>query len=195
MSAKIMKSRSIFFGVLLMLLFAGTQSAFAQRTSEFNVTVTANNQGIFVCTTNVASFDFGPVDADGTDYSTADVNALGRNGANNGGIYENAAGSVTWTCRAAPASIVGIDLISTAADHTVGSMADDDLEIRIPATNGGVSGGYRLFTSGANLITGMNVGNGASGASNDLDLRLNVLDTDPTGANTWVVRMRATGNP
>ena len=191
-----MKRGSSFLGVLLMLLLAGTQSAMAQRTSEFNVTVTANNQGIFVCTTNVASFDFGPVDADGTDYSTADVNALGRNGANNGGIYENASGSVTWTCRAAPVSTVDIALTSVAADHTVGSMADDDLEIGIPSsTGGGTSNGYQLFTSGATLFSGTSAGNGASAATGNLDLRLNVLDTDPTGANTWVVRMRATGNP
>lgn len=191
-----MRSGSIFFGVLLMLLLAGTQRAVAQRTSDFNVTVTANNQGIFACTID-AIFDFGPVDADGVAATppTAGVNALGRNVADNGGIYENASGTVTWTCRAAPASSVVIALTSVVADHTVGSMADDDLEIRIPVTNGGTSTDYQLFTSGADLITGMSVGNAAAGASNDLDLRLNVLDTDLTGANTWVVRMQATGNP
>lgn len=167
----------------------------AQRTSDFSVSVTANNRGVFTCSTNVASFNFGDVDADGTDYLTANVTALGRNVPDNGGIYTNNAGSVTWTCRAAPPSTVTIALTSVAADHTVGTMADDDLEIRIPNTAGGVSTGYQTFTSAANLIAGMTVGNGANAASNNLDLRLNVLDVDPLGANTWVVRMRATGTP
>lgn len=191
-----MRSGSIIFGVLLVLLLAGTQRAVAQRTSDFNVTVTAVNQGVFVCTTNVASFDFGPVDADGANFSTAGVNALGRNGADNGGIYENASGSVTWSCRAAPVSTVTLALTSTAGDHT-GVMADDDLQIRIQDTAGGTTNGYQNFTSLGSLIFAMNVGNAANAASGDLDLRLNVLDTDPvsTGTETWVVNMRATGNP
>lgn len=180
---------------LLILGLALAQGAAAQRTSDFSVTVTANNQGVFACTTNVAAFDFGPVSADGVSFGTPNVVANGRNGGNTGGVYTNAAGSVTWTCRAAPPSTVTIALTSVAADHTVGTMAHDDLEIRIPATAGGTSTGFQLFTSQANLITGMNVGNGANAASNNLDLRLTVLDTDPTGANTWIVRMRATGNP
>lgn len=180
---------------LLGIAVLGAAGAQAQRTSDFNVSVTANNRGVFVCTTNVAAFDFGDVDADGASYGTPNVIALGRNVADDGGLYENTAGSVTWSCRAAPPSTVDIALTSVAADHTVGTMLDDDLEIRIPATNGGTSTGYQVFTSAANLITGMAVGNGANAASNNLDLRLNVLDVDPLGANTWVVRMRATGTP
>jgi hypothetical protein len=179
----------------LAMLMAGSGDAWAQRTSDSSVTVTANNRGIFSCTLSAASFDFGDVDADGTDYSTANVTALGRNGSNDGGQYENTSGSVTFTCRSAPSSTVGVALISTGADHTVGTMDDDGLEIRIPAVGGGTSTGYQVFTSTANLITGMTVGNGGNSVNGDVDMRLNVLDADDTGANTWVVRLRATGNP
>ena len=144
---------------------------------------------------NVASLDFGDVDADGTDYSTVSVTAQGRNGADTGGTYVNDASSVTFECKAAPSSTAVIALNSTAADHTVGSMDDDGLEVRVPDTNGGTSTGYQVFTSAANLITGMAVGNGTNRASGDVDMRLTVLDVDPFGANTWVVRLRATGNP
>ncbi len=60
---------------------------------------------------------------------------------------------------------------------------------------GGISTGYQLFTSASNLLTGTSVGNGANADGGDLDLRLTVLDTDPLGANTWVVRLRASGTP
>ncbi len=190
------RSTGLFVVACLALSLLGVDSAWAQRTSDFNLTVTANNRGIFTCSFNVASFDFGDVDADGTDYLTPNVTALGRNAGNNGGEYENNAGSVTWTCRAAPPSTVDIALTSTAADHTVGGMADDDLEIRIPSSlGGGISTGYQLFTSASNLLTGTSVGNGANADGGDLDLRLTVLDTDPLGANTWVVRLRASGTP
>lgn len=189
-----MRTKGIFLAAFVAFLFVGTQSALAQRTADMNLTVTANNLGIFTCTLAASSFDFGSVDADGADFSTPGVTAQGRNGANDGGYYD-AFAATTWTCRAAPSSIVDIALTSVTADHTVGSMGDDNLEVRVPATGGGASTGYQAFTSLNDLITGMSVGNGASSVSGDLDLRLNVYDTDPTGANTWVVRLRATGNP
>ncbi len=190
-----MRSICLYISIGLALALAGAPGAMAQRTSNPSVMVLANNQGIFECTINVPIFDFGNVNADGADFGTPNVTALGRNAGNNGGEYENNAGSVTWTCRAAPPSTVDIALNSTAADHTFGGMDDDDLEARIQDTAGGTSTGYQLFTSGLNLITGMSVGNGANTASGDLDLRLTVLDTDPRGANIWVVRLRASGTP
>ncbi len=189
-----MKNKGILLATFVIFLFVGTQSALAQRTADMSLTVTANNLGVFTCNLSAASFDFGTVDADGSDFSTAGVTAQGRNGADDGGFYD-ADAATTWTCRAAPASTVDIALTSITTDHTVGTMGDDNLQVQIPATAGGTSTSYQNFTSAANLITGMSVGNGAAAAAGDLDLRLHVYDTDPTGANTWIVRLRATGNP
>lgn len=164
-------------------------------TNDVVVHVAAQNAGRFECSIAVPTFDFGTVDISGADFGTPGVVARGRNPANTGGLYENAAGSVEWTCRAAPRSTVDIALVATAADHT-GGMYADDLEVRIPtSTRGGVTTGYQPFTSQALLISGMQVKNGNNAAFGNLDLRLTVLDTDPVGANTWVVRLRATGNP
>ncbi len=162
--------------------------------SDATVTVVANNFGIFLCTVDVTSFDFGEVDINGSDFGTPGVVAKGRNASNTGGTYENAGGAITWTCLTTPPSTVDMALNSTAADHT-GAMLVDDLEMRIPSTGGGTSTGFQNFTSGAPLIAGMAVGSGANAARGELGLRLTVLDTDPAGTNTWIVRLRATGNP
>ena len=186
-----MRTKGIFLAAIVAFLFAGTQSALAQRTADMNITVTANNVGVFTCNLAAANFDYGDVDSDGTTSSTGVTGT--RNAADDGAFYD--ATATTWSCRAAPSSSVDIALTSVGADHTVGSMGDDNLQVSIPATAGGASTGLQDFTSTANLITGMSVGNGAAAASGDLDLRLHVFDTDPTGANTWVVRLRATGTP
>ena len=162
--------------------------------NDATVTVVANNFGIFLCTVDVTSFDFGEVDLNGSDFGTPDVVAKGRNASNTGGTYENAGGVITWTCFTTPPSTVDIILNSTASDHT-GGMLGDNLEMRIPPTAGGTSTGFQTFTSGAPLVAGMAVGSGANAARGELGLRLTVLDTDPAGANTWIVRLRATGNP
>ena len=164
------------------------------QTNDETVTVTTFNPGIFLCTIDATSFDFGDVDVQGANYGTVDVVANGRNGSDTGGEYESRAGAIGWTCSVLPSSIVSIALVSSAADHT-GGMGASDLEVRIPTVAGGTTTGYRSFTSGDNLITGMSVGIGANAAHGHLDLRLTVLDTDPPGANAWLVRLRATGNP
>ncbi len=165
------------------------------ETNDQTVTVTASAQGLFECTLNLTGFDFGDVDLSGSSFGTPNVVALGRNATNTGGLYQNAPGSVTWQCRSAPKSTVGIALATTAADHT-GGMATNDIEVRIPSSSqGGTSTGYQLFASQAPLITGMFVGNGSNAANGTLDLRLTVLDADPPGVNTWIVRLRAAGNP
>ena len=74
-------------------------------------------------------------------------------------------------------------------------MVVDNLEMHIPPVAGGTSTGFQTFTSGATLVAGMAVGSGANAARGELGLRLTVLDTDPAGNNTWIVRLRATGNP
>ena len=76
-------------------------------------------------------------------------------------------------------------------------MAADNLTVRMPiaTAGGGTSFGYQTFTSGLDLLTGISVGNGALTASGNIDLNLSVLDTDATGANTWVVKLRASGTP
>ena len=164
------------------------------ETNDETITVTAANPGIFLCAIDATSFDFGDVDVQGTDYATVDVIANGRNGTDTGGEYESRAGAIGWTCSVLPSSIVSIALVSSAADHA-GGMASDNLEVRIPVVAGGSSGGYHSFTSGLNLITGMSVGIGANAARGQLHLRLTVLDADPLGVNTWLLRLRATGNP
>lgn len=186
-----MRTKGILLAATVAFLFVGTQSALAQRTADMNITVTANNVGVFTCNLADAAFDYGDVDSDGTLSSTGVTGT--RNAADDGAYYD--ATATTWSCRAAPSSTVAIALTSIAADHTVGTMGDDNLQVTIPATNGGTSTGLQDFTSQANLITGMSVGNGPLAAAGDLDMRLHVYDTDPTGANTWVVRLRATGNP
>lgn len=164
------------------------------QSDEETVTVTANLLPILTCGIS-ASFDFGDVDLNGTDYLTPNVVALGRNVTNTGGEYENRSGSIRWICRSFPPRFVNIALVSTTADHS-GGMNVNDLEVRIPgSTRGGRSTGYQAFTSQADLITGMVTWFLLFPARGQLDVHLTVLDTDAPGPNAWVVRLRATSNP
>jgi len=182
--------------VSILVILGVASTTWAQRVEDMDLTVTANNLGLFECNTSVASFDFGDVNADGDDFGTPSVVAQGRAPADNGGLYENAPGSVQFTCVAAPESVVQIVLTSDATDHS-GNMAVDDLEVRLPNVpgHGGTSTDYQLFSSQALLLSDLNVGNGPLAATGDVDLRLTVLDIDQTGANTWLVHMQATGTP
>ena len=180
--------------IVMALVVAGAPEVWAQRTAASSVEVNAFNQGIFECALNVSIFHFGDVDSYGSDYSFPNVVAYGRNATDDGGGYENAPGSITWTCRAAPVSSVDLRLTSTTDDH-LGGIAADHLEIRIQDTAGGTSTGYQAFTSGAPLVTGVMAGNGANAASGDLDLHLTIYDTDTMGFSVWVVQLRASSNP
>ena len=192
-----MRTLCLLLIALLGLAFLSVPNTLAQtRTADMNLAATANNVGIFTCTLNVLTFDFGDVDSDGAllPGTGAGVAGLGRNGSDNGGSYETVPGTITWVTRAAPASTVRFHLVAAPSDHT-GSLPADNLEIRMPSTAGGTSTDYQAFTSLNDLITGMSVGNGANAANGEINLRLNVLDADPTGSNTWTVRIRATGTP
>ena len=182
--------------LLLMPVFvlAGAHRSAAQKVAHASVTVSANVVGHFGCTVSTESFDFGDLDAGGINVGNPYVASKGRSSINAGEIYETAAGSIMWTCRATPAGTVNIALASTPADHT-GGMYVDDLEVRIPTVGDGVSTGYQAFSSGADLLTGVSLGAGANALSGPMDLRLTVLDDDPVGVNTWVIRLRATANP
>ena len=180
--------------IVMAFILAGAPEVWAQRTADASVEVRAVNQGIFECSLNVSIFHFGNVDSYGYDYGFPNVVALGRNATDDGGDYENAPGSIVWTCRAAPVSSIDLSLTSAASDH-LGSIAADHLEVRIPDTAGGTSTGYQAFTSGASLITGVTAGNSANAASGDVDLHLRVYDTDLMGFSVWVVQLRASGNP
>ena len=106
---------------------------------------------VLPCTALRAQADFvrGDVNADGLTSSAPNVTPLGRTAADDGGVYQNFAGTVTWSCRGAPTRAVDITMTSVAADHTSAGapMADDDLEVQIPqvGTNG-TSEGWALFT-------------------------------------------------
>ena len=186
-----MRAQILLTAVLALL---GASTAWAQRIDDMTMNVQAYNRGIFVCTVDVAIFNFGDVNADGADFGTPAVTALGRNGSDGGGLYATAPGAIGWTCRAAPPGTVDLRLNSTATDH-LGGMNPDNLEARIQATAGGTSTGFQTFTSQTDLITDMAVGNGAIAAAGDLDLRLSVFDDDPLGTEIWVVRLRANGTP
>ncbi len=189
-----MRRVCLFLVAVLALSLADVHLLFAQLVSTTSVTVSARVVGTFGVTVNTENFDFGVLDASGVSPGGPNVAAKGGGSDVAGEVYENTPGSITWACRAAPTGTVDVALISSLADHT-GGMHVDDLEVRIPSTAGGTSTGYQAFTSGATLITGMAVGNGTNAVSGALDLRLTVLDADPVGANTWVVRLRATANP
>ena len=189
-----MRRVCLLFLAVLALSLADGSVVFAQLVSTTSVTVSANVVGTFGVTVSTDNFDFGVLDAGGVSPGGSNVLAKGGGGDVAGNVYENAAGSITWTCRAAPGGTVDVALISSSADH-IGGMHVNDLEVRIPSTGGGTSTGYHFFTSGATLISGMAVGNGADAVSGNLDLRLTVLDDDPVGVNTWVVRLRATAHP
>ncbi len=180
---------------VLLLVVASGGEVWAQRSADLALNVSANNRGVFACALDLANFDFGDVDVLGTDYGMTKVVAQGRNPTNTGGLYESAPGAVTWGCAAAPASTARIALVSSAADHTAGGMNPDALEVRIRDAAGGASTGYQPFTSKGTLISDLALENGQKAVAGDLDLRLNVLDTDPKGINRWVVRLVVTGNP
>ena len=86
------------------MLGAGT--AQAQRTAEMSVLILANNRGIFVCTGNVAIFNFGAVNADGADFGTTDL-SIGNGAAHAEGdldlrlsvLDEDPVGSDVWVVR------------------------------------------------------------------------------------------------
>lgn len=179
---------------VLMVVLTAANPVTAQTIANTSVTVSARVVGHFGCTVSTESFDFGDLDAGGINVGSPYVAAKGRNGANVGEIYETAAGSILWNCRATPSSTVNIALASTPSDHT-GGMYVDDLEVRLPPLGNGTSTGYQPFSSGAPLMTGLSLGAGANAASGPMDLRLTVLDGAPTGLNTWVIRLRATANP
>ncbi len=189
-----MRRLYLFLVTVLGCLLAATRPLAAQTVANASVTVSARVVGHFELTLNTEGFDFGDLDAGGINVSSPYVAAKGRNSGNVGAIYETAAGSILWTCRATPFGSVNIALVSTAADHT-GGMYADDLEVRLPPIGDGTSTGYQPFSSGADLLTGLSLGAGVNAVNGPMDLRLTVLDDDPTGVNTWVIRLRATANP
>ena len=189
-----MRRTCLFLVAVPVFLLVAAHPLAAQTVAHTSVTVSARVVGHFALTLNTEGFDFGDIDAGGINVGSPYVAAKGRNGANAGQIYETAAGSIIWTCRATPSGTVNIALVSTAADHT-GGMYADDLEVRLPPIGDGTSMGYQRFSSGANLLTGLSLGAGANAVSGPMDLRLTVLDDDAAGVNTWVIRFRATANP
>ncbi len=189
-----MKSIGQFVLALLVSLPVGAPNVLAQKIAQTSLSVSAKNVGVFGCTLNTEHFDFGILDAGGTFTGNPNVAAKRRSEDPQGTTFESTVGAVRWGCRSAPKSTINVALISTEADHT-GSLAADALEVRIPATHGGISTGYQRFTSQADLITGMLAGNGVYAAFGLLDLRLTVGDADPLGDNTWIVRLRATASP
>ena len=180
--------------VSLLLGLGALPPALAQRTSDASVLISASNRGIFRCTIGLSIFNFGSVDADGTDYGTPNVVAGGRNPGNNGGRYTSAPGAIPWTCKAAPPSQVGFRLASTAADY-VGPLDADNLAVAVPSTGGGTWTNYQPFLSQNFLILNMSVGNGANAVDGELQLRLSIFDDDAPGTSVWVLRLRALGTP
>jgi hypothetical protein len=181
-------------------VIAATGGAFAQSAGD-SITVTAANNGIFLFNIVGASFDFGNVDANGNTSSAGVPGA--RNGSNNGAVY-TAAAATTWTCNSAPQRTVRIFNASTTA--TVNWGTADRLSMQIPVTGlpgGSTSCGYKAFSTtgdggagscgSGNLVHSVVTGNGTSGRTGNFDFRLDVLDTDATGANTWTVVMTASG--
>lgn len=178
----------------VLCLVAGLPPAFAQRTSDASVLISASNRGIFRCTIGLSIFNFGSVDADGTDYGTPNVVAGGRNPTNTGGRYTSAPGAIPWTCKAAPPKKVLFRLASTTADY-VGPLDPDNLHVAVPSTGGGTWTTYQPFLSQHHLIINMTVGNGANAVDGEVRLRLSIFDDDDPGVSVWVLRLRATGTP
>jgi hypothetical protein len=185
-------------GTTLMLGISG--GAMAQTSSD-SISVTAVNVGQFSMNITAALFDFGSLDADGTTSSTGVAGV--RNVADDGATY-TANAATTWTCRSAPPRTVRIFNASTAA--TVNWGTADRLSLRVPNTGlpaGSTSCGFKTFSTtgdagagscGAGaLIHSINVGNGANARTGSLDLQLDVLDADQTGANNWTVVLTASG--
>jgi hypothetical protein len=182
------------------MIVAATSGASAQSAGD-SVNVTAANNGIFLFNIVGTSFDFGNVDANGDISSTGVTGA--RNGSNTGAVY-TAAAATTWTCNSAPQRTVRVFNASTTA--TVNWGTADRLSLQIPATGlpgGSTSCGYKTFSTAGdggagncgagNLVHGVVTGNGANSRTGNLDFRLDVLDTDATGANSWTVVLTASG--
>ncbi len=194
-----MKKGLLLPALLLGFLLVGAGVASAQPASD-SITVTAANVGIFSFNIVGASFAFGNVDANGTTSSTGVPGA--RNGGNTGAVY-TATTATTWTCASAPVRTVRVFNASTTSTIAWGTA--DRLSMQVPATGlpaGSTSCGYKVFsttgdgvaTCGAgNLVHSVNVGNGANSRTGNLDLRLDVLDTDVTGSNSWTVVLTANG--
>jgi len=195
-----MRRTSLVLSVFLVALIAAAGSAQAQSATD-SFSVTAANQGIFLFNIVGTSFDFGTLTADGTTSSTGVAGA--RNGANNGATY-TAAGVTTWTCNSAPSRTVRVFNASTTATINWGTA--DRLSLQIPSAglpSGSTSCGYKTFTTAGdggvgscgsgNLVHSVATGNGSNAATGSLDLRLDVLDADTTGANTWTVVLTASG--
>ncbi len=162
--------------------------------------VTAASAGVFTFNIAGASFSFGNVNANGTVSSTGIPGA--RNGTNTGAVY-TATAATTWTSSSAPSRTVRIFNASTTSTIAWGTA--DRLSLRIPNTGlppPANSCGYKVFSStgdggmscgGGNLLRLLFVGNGANSRTGTLDLRLEVLDTDVAGTNSWTVVLTANG--
>jgi len=177
----------VFLGVLILLVGAG--SATAQVSASDQLTVTANNQGIFHFEIAAASVDLGTVNANGDLLGGNFPGMTGaRNGAGTGAVY-TADNATTWICSSAPKRNVEI---AENGSSVVGVLPLDALEVRSNAPSVGTSGGWITLGTGGTLVSGMtNVGNGANSATGDLDLQLTVLDTDAVGSTTWTVVLTA----
>lgn len=195
-----MRKTCLVLAVFLVALVAAVGGAHAQSAGD-SFAVTAANQGIFFFNIVGTSFDFGTVDPDGTTSSTG-VTGL-RNGAGNGAAY-TASAATTWTCRSAPSRTVRVFNASTTATINWGTA--DRLSLNIPTAGlpaGSTSCGYKTFTTAGdggagtcasgNLVHSVPTGNGANASTGNLDLRLDVLDADPPGTNTWTVVLTASG--
>jgi hypothetical protein len=196
-----MRKRLLLTLAALVALSAGTGSALAQSANG-SVSVTAANVGVFEFTITDASFDFGNVDANGTLSSTGVSGA--RNGANDGAVY-TASAATTWTCSSAPSRTVRVYNASSASTINWGNA--DRLSLQIPATGlpvGSTSCGSLTFSTAGdggagacasgNLVHSVDAGNGSNSASGNLDLQLEVLDSDGTGSNTWTVVLTASAS-
>lgn len=189
-----MKKTLILIAALTLL---GTVSAFAQPVSD-SITVTANNNGIFQFSIDLASYAFGTVDSNGTANVGGDESLTGvRSGTSS--LYTSGALGPSWTAASAPPRTVRIFNASTTA---VGSLPAGRLGLRIPDPGPGTSCGVIAFTTtgdgasacaAGNLIHSMATGNGNNDVDGDLELQLTVDDADPTGATTWTVVLTATG--
>jgi len=196
-----MRKALLWAAVLPLLVAVGATSAWAQPAGD-SITVTAQNRGIFLFDITGSSFDFGEIDAAGNASSTGVSGA--RNGADDGAVY-TAAAATTWTCSSAPSRTVRIYNASSASTINWGTA--DRLSLQIPTTGlpgGSTSCGYLAFgtagdggagaCSSGNLVHSVTTGNGSNSASGNLDLQLEVLDTDALGTNEWTVVLTATGS-
>jgi len=188
--------------VIAALLVVSAGSAWAQSASD-SFSVSARNIGIFQFDIVGTTFDFGDVDADGNTSTTGVTGA--RNGGDTGAIYTQAA-ATTFTCSSAPSRTVRVFNGSTTS--TINWGAADRLSLQVPTS--GLPGtptscGYVAFgTNGdggagncasGNLAHSITVGNGSNAATGNIDLQLEVLDSDATSAsaNSWTVVLTAAG--